>query len=292
MIPDVEWSGILLYETKNREDRPSEWISTALDFFPMDKGVKTHTQFEFTSEFVDYADNNNIDLEKCQFGLIHSHNTMGVFFSAEDLSELEDNTKHFDAYLSVIVNNNGDICAKISHVAEVEYTIKNHLKEFITIKSGKKVFSYDCNIVYEDSLNKDWLTQAEIVKSIVPKVNIFQNKLLPTTSTPKGWQNPSVKQPTLFDTPKLIFEEFVCQEVFGCYDDIPLSIACQNYDDYFDTEMFIAAYDEYFGKTSLVEEKAMLVKLTSLIEELIPHNKNLKSIIQDIKEYTTVNYVR
>lgn len=47
----------------------------------------------------------NEHLEECRIGHIHSHNTMGVFFSGTDWGELEDNAPNHNYYLSLIVNN-------------------------------------------------------------------------------------------------------------------------------------------------------------------------------------------
>lgn len=48
---------------------------------------------------------------------------MNTFFSSTDDQELEDNTKHYPLYLSVIVNNKGESCARVCFVADITKTV-------------------------------------------------------------------------------------------------------------------------------------------------------------------------
>lgn len=90
--------------------------------------------------------------------LIHSHNTMKVFFSGTDMAELEDNSPSHNFYLSLIVNNAMDFTAKVSFIAtaeirqEAEYkALDENGNEYIidnaVLKAKKeKLFIYDCTI--------------------------------------------------------------------------------------------------------------------------------------------------
>lgn len=90
--------------------------------------------------------------------LIHSHNTMAVFFSGTDWSELEDNAPHHNFYLSLIVNNFMDFCAKVCFISEVkgtkdfEFMSKDengndyvYMAKPYEVKQ-KKLVVYDCDI--------------------------------------------------------------------------------------------------------------------------------------------------
>lgn len=114
--PDLEWSGVLFYEVEGSIRQPEQLKITLKDLLLMDIGTKGQTSFEWTEEITMYIMDN--DLEDCIMGHIHSHNTMPVFFSGTDNEELEDNTPNHNMYLSVIVNNMGDIMGKLAFMAK------------------------------------------------------------------------------------------------------------------------------------------------------------------------------
>jgi hypothetical protein len=85
-------------------------------------------------------------------GHIHSHNTMGVFFSGTDWDELNDNAANFNYYLSVIVNNKFEITANLATIGTQEsiYTIRNDNGEDYRMKVNgldkKVLFYYECSV--------------------------------------------------------------------------------------------------------------------------------------------------
>lgn len=155
-IREVEWSGILYYKINGSIKDPNNIELILVDILLLDIGTKSHTEYSFDDIFVTNMMNNE-ELEDCMIGHIHSHNSMSVFFSSEDWSELEDNAPNHNIYLSVIVNNYLDICGKVCFIIETQNT--NEIKFTAKDESGnryiysnpvsivdKKLISYDCSI--------------------------------------------------------------------------------------------------------------------------------------------------
>lgn len=156
-IAKVEWSGILFYSVEGSIQDPTNMIINLEDILPMHKGSSAYTEYSFTEEVIDYMEANP-ESENWKMGHIHSHNTMGVFFSGTDWSELEDNAPNHNFYVSLIVNNFMEFCAKVCFIAESQETkeftffAKNELGEkYVYGKKNyevddKKLIVYDCNI--------------------------------------------------------------------------------------------------------------------------------------------------
>ena len=154
-IPKEEWSGILFYKVEGTIKDIKNVKFILEDILPLDKGSASFTQYSYDERYVDHI-MKNPNLEDCKMGHIHSHNIMGVFFSGTDMSELQDNAPNHNYYLSLIVNNYMDFCAKVCFVGEAEETniIYNGRDEkgqsypIHTIKSSDslKLFVFDCKI--------------------------------------------------------------------------------------------------------------------------------------------------
>jgi hypothetical protein len=67
-IWDVEWSGILFYRVEGTMEN-NDLVIKGVDFFPMDIGTSTYTEFQNSPEAVAYMA--EADLLDCQVGLIH-----------------------------------------------------------------------------------------------------------------------------------------------------------------------------------------------------------------------------
>lgn len=166
-IPKVEWSGILLYKMEGTIKDPQNCVAVLKDIIPMDKGTKTYTGYSFNEtkreasedKMIDYFALNPVALEEdWKIGMIHSHNSMPVFFSQTDVEELEDNANSHNFYLSLIVNNWMEFMAKIATVAtaktrqEVQFkALDEEGKEYVISETfeeveDKKLITYDCVI--------------------------------------------------------------------------------------------------------------------------------------------------
>ena len=156
-IPKVEWSGILFYSVEGSIKDPENMVLTIQDILPMQKGTAAYTEYAFDERVVDYRMENE-EADEWKVGHIHSHNTMAVYFSGTDWSELEDNSPNHNFYLSLIVNNFMDFCAKVSFIVEADETREfnftardengekyEYSSEQYEVKQ-KKLVSYDCKI--------------------------------------------------------------------------------------------------------------------------------------------------
>lgn len=95
---------------------------TAHKIFPMDEGSVTYTEFETDMGFAEFMSENfdtMIEEGWSKMGLVHSHNVMDVYFSITDTEELDENVGNHNFYLSLIVNNKGEKCAKVAYVERV-----------------------------------------------------------------------------------------------------------------------------------------------------------------------------
>lgn len=123
-MPKVEWSGLLFYKIRSgtMSDHKKPFLIDVKDIFLMDKGSAGYTEYDVnqgSNMIMKYYKNNRKALtEKWKVGHVHSHNTMSVYFSSTDMSELEDNVQKHNIYLSLIVNNYLDMCAKVAFYAE------------------------------------------------------------------------------------------------------------------------------------------------------------------------------
>lgn len=159
LISEVEWSGVLFYSMEGTIQDPENCIITLEDILPMDKGTQAYTEYEFDKRVDDYLEEDIETRIAWHIGHIHSHNSMSVFFSGVDMSELVDNSKAHNIYLSLIVNNALDYIAKVAFRGEVNQVVEDlpfmasdengELYEIGTgsLKiSASKFYTYDCNI--------------------------------------------------------------------------------------------------------------------------------------------------
>lgn len=144
-IPDQEWSGVLLYSVDKWNSVYNNNIGIdvhVVDLIPMAIGSVGYTEFEYNKKtshgyedaMVDYfMEHPDCVNENILAGAIHSHNKMDAFFSGVDISELKDNAKSYNFYISMVVNNAGKKVAKIAYHSTVDQEIEN---QFI-VKDGK-----------------------------------------------------------------------------------------------------------------------------------------------------------
>lgn len=132
----------------------------------MDKGSSAYTSYEFTEDVAGFIMEKIMSGEpnwaNPKIGHIHSHNTMGVFFSGTDKDELHDNVANHNFYVSLIVNNFMDMTAKIAFVGkrppilvEQKYTSLNENGEIYEFVLGEAteltfndvMFIHDCKVI-------------------------------------------------------------------------------------------------------------------------------------------------
>lgn len=145
-ISKIEWSAVLFY-TEHLDDNLEGHLE-AFDMFLMDIGNTGATDYLFTEEVSTYMMENDYHLPeaKTRIGLIHSHHTMGVFFSSTDKDELVDNSEAHDYYLSLIVNNKREAIAKVVVKGTSEHSIEVLGKKVITKDTSQQLFSVDVTV--------------------------------------------------------------------------------------------------------------------------------------------------
>lgn len=209
-FPTKEWSGVLFYDIKGSLKKPNLIEIKAFDFYPLDLGSASYTEFEYSPDFAAYIARNPLLMDH-QMGLIHSHNNMGVFFSGTDTATLQEQAPLYKKFLSIIVNNRLDIVAKLAVYTEsditnnteiisttnyqdIDYTNKkiNNNSKLTKVFKKKEIWVYDCDIIKEGKEIVD-----EEFKGVVEE--------LKTNTTKQSFNNPvTTKQPLqgeLFKTP-------------------------------------------------------------------------------------------
>lgn len=185
-IWEVEWSGILFYSTQGEFGTENFKIKLET-IFPMNKGNATYTEFETNEDFVEFLMDNPQNLQFNR-GLIHSHNLMSVFFSGTDNSEINDNSEFHNYYLSLIVNNKEEICAKVAFRGKnkeevkriVNYKGNNGISQTMTITSNiekEVIFHYNCTILKEEEnlVSESFAKRTqEIIQNAAKKIQNFK----------------------------------------------------------------------------------------------------------------------
>ena len=196
-IHEVEWSGVLFYDVKGNIRNPSKMSCTVKDILPMDMGSAAYTEYSFDSRVNTYIEK---DDERFDWfiGHIHSHNNMKTFFSSTDMAELNDNSEHHNFYLSLIVNNNMSMTAKIAQRIQVSgITYLGNDKQGNTYKksyspNNEVLMIYDCEIQVEEF--DDEFTNA--VTKIISDNNKQTNKIKFSKQKTFDWTQPiSVSDP-------------------------------------------------------------------------------------------------
>lgn len=224
LISKVEWSGALFYTTEGSIEKPESFKITLKTILPLDIGSAVYTEYNLDERFMDFIEEDFEERCTWKLGHIHSHNSMGVFFSGTDMAELNDNAPAHNFYLSLIVNNAMDFLAKVAFIGEakkdikqVPYTAKNvQGHDYIIEKQDfevntQKLFIYDCEMI--TPLETVIITeqfQAQVAKIMEPKpVKKFPSQPATQNQLGKGWTrkdekeikrwNDSFSNPTLFD---------------------------------------------------------------------------------------------
>jgi len=83
--------------------------------YPMDIGNGGYTEFDNYEDILElFDDHPEWEDDKYTHGLMHSHNTMGTFFSGTDQSTQIDGASSHTMFLSIITNNKSEIIARLS----------------------------------------------------------------------------------------------------------------------------------------------------------------------------------
>ena len=109
-FPSTEWSGPAWYKPHYKKGEKYPIGFSLVHFHPVDLGHGTATTIEAkdTAEILQKTWKKYPETEKCMMGIIHSHHTMGAFFSGTDVNCLQDNAPIENFYCSTVVASRKD----------------------------------------------------------------------------------------------------------------------------------------------------------------------------------------
>jgi hypothetical protein len=209
-IGSTEWSGILFYQlTKGDLNTLRDLEFNAKFLYPMNVGSSAYTEFEYSGEIMNAYDIYPEAIE-CSTGLLHTHHNMGAFFSGTDISELSENCKHFNYYISLVVDFKRTYKCKVFFpsitITTQKSTFKGKSREPLTVNLRREeeiILVGDLDISFEEEvIPENWLVE-RVITLQKPKPVAKDFNYIPT----KGLFNYSNK---------------------GIYDD------CGDYDTYYD----------------------------------------------------------
>lgn len=129
-----EWSGILLFRTINEDlEHPKNFRIVAEGVYPMDFGSGAYTEYDFSEDVLEVFE---VYPKSCpetnrapwKFGHIHTHHSMGAYFSGTDNTELRDNANKYPYYVSLVVDFAGTYAAKVAFMAKTDRTTSYKVK--------------------------------------------------------------------------------------------------------------------------------------------------------------------
>lgn len=127
-FPNIEYSGTLFYKTTGSFET-NDLVVNAIDFLLQDIGTGGYTEFNQSPDVIAYmVDNPELLGEDVYQGLMHSHHTMGAFFSGTDTATLREEGSDRTHFVSLIIDTKGTYQAAITRVIEEEMTATGNIK--------------------------------------------------------------------------------------------------------------------------------------------------------------------
>lgn len=288
-FPNNEWSGILFY-TYTGSFKDNNLQITASDFYLMDYGSATYTEFDMSPEVCNYMCENN--LLDSQQGLIHSHDTMATFFSNTDTDTLLQEGGNRNSFLSLIVNNAGTYTAAITRSVDHRQVIQDTLSytdfDVLLPTSDNEVYtaSYKEIEYYMLDITKPNADYSEIDKridEIKSTKTIKSNKINSNTTPPIYTGN-------LFDRD---YNSWNTYDTYGKYDKQNtkgISTSNEKYNDFENTCQFLDEYKVNNDKVNRMLKQIIMGSTTALpkegIKTWIPKVvTSLDKTFKDIKLY-------
>lgn len=192
LLPNNEWSGSLFYTIEGSFETHDLKVKV-VDFYVQDIGSSAYTEFEQSPDVVTYMCEHP-ELMTCYTGLIHSHDTMGVFFSGTDRNTLSEEGESLNHFVSLIVNNNGDRVAKITRQIRKEIVGRTHTSynsfNNVSVKLEDEDYTGEVE-TYIEVFNLN--IEVEEEESIISKEIMDRYNTLKTKKT-------STQSPTIFNS--------------------------------------------------------------------------------------------
>jgi len=170
----TEWSGIFYY-TDNGSRKVDELVVTAEYLLPMTIGQTAYTSFDWQKKEALIFNATLIkDQKEWRKGCLHSHNNMSVFFSGEDNKDLKEQALYHYYYVSVIVNNDQKVMARLSHKlsqSEAESVFGNVMLDQNVVYYDMKI-EVEKSVDYTEHFDKALSTMNDMRRSYRPNHNI------------------------------------------------------------------------------------------------------------------------
>lgn len=126
--PSTEYSGTLFYKVEGTFEA-NDLVVTGVDFLLQDIGTSGYTEFDQSPDVIGYmVDHPELLNDNIHQGLMHSHHTMGAFFSGTDVSTLREEGNDRAHFVSLIIDTRGTYAAAITRVVEEEVTVTGRIK--------------------------------------------------------------------------------------------------------------------------------------------------------------------
>jgi len=160
---NIEWSGPAWFSVEiDKNGFPHTWMLN--HFLPLNLGSHSATEWE-GKQFLKKSKKlykKNPELQKMYMGNIHSHHTMGAFFSATDNEHLQESA-NLVGYPSLVVAS-----AKDTHAFAISYIDSWKVKHIVNCK----------NVEIENNavINNEWVAEADNIEE-KKKTNVNQNQI-------------------------------------------------------------------------------------------------------------------
>lgn len=171
--PNKEWSGLFSWNIISGGLSTIEDINNLVikvdAIYPLSVGSSAAVYYKLNSEVLQLFAKNNINPLDKKFGTIHTHHSMGAFFSNVDENDLFESSKGYINYISLVVDTKDTYKACISkNISETTKTYNVKFKNSLTdstkdsiIKINNKVnealLMINLKVIIEDLNYPDYL---------------------------------------------------------------------------------------------------------------------------------------
>lgn len=207
-MPAREWSGKLLWTIESGSFEAGDAVISADYFYLLNLGSAAYTEYstqESKMEWVKFL-MANPQFQSHYTGKLHSHNSMGVFHSGTDNTDLKEQILEgqFDYYISLIVNNRNQFDLRVAFRGEVEapavtYTYKTFsgkTESFSVPGVGKQ----EVVCFYEGTVETESLVDEVIIDCYNTLKKAEEAKVVKTSNMPSFPSfPPTTNHKTLFD---------------------------------------------------------------------------------------------
>lgn len=153
-FPNEEWSGPAWYLAKETDEHDFPIKFEILDFHPLDLGSSVHTEWDSDdfAKILKKKYKTNEQLKQCYIGLLHSHHSMGAYFSGTDTETLEEMAPEKGFYPSLVVST------KVGKEFAFALSYKDQYNKISVIEGDASTDKVKLKA------NKEWIEIADTIK--------------------------------------------------------------------------------------------------------------------------------